>query len=168
MCSALSSCGLRRGQIGIVRQCRRLIYHYRPKSEYFGLLLPTWNMTPPKSPKSEISLYFIRKVNDNCLCSPQTLIYLQPGSFQEGFVYRNMLNAEFAFAAYGGSPPNRQIFLFRAESASALYGIPREMMGHFPRNAHTVRRHSQPAASTSSCIRLYVYDCIRLLAVYDC
>ena len=89
---------------------------------------------------------FIRKVNDNCLCSPQTLIYLQPGSFQEGFVYRNMLNAEFAFAAYGGSPPNRQIFLFRAESASALYGIPREMMGHFPRDAHTVRRHSQPAA----------------------
>ena len=106
---------------------------------------------------------FIRKVNDNCLCSPQTLIYLQPGSFQEGFVYRNMLNAEFAFAAYGGSPPNRQIFLFRAESASALYGIPREMMGHFPRDAHTVRRHSQPAASTSSCIRLYttVYDCWR-------
>eukprot|EP01047_Picozoa_sp_COSAG01_P004280 COSAG01_NODE_140_length_24259_cov_41.225096_17_plen_174_part_00 len=23
-------------------------YHYRPKSEYFGLLVPTWNMTPPK------------------------------------------------------------------------------------------------------------------------
>ena len=44
----LSSCGLRRGQIGMVRQCRRLIYHYRPKSEYFGLLVPTWNMTPPK------------------------------------------------------------------------------------------------------------------------
>ena len=48
VCSALSSCGLRRGQIGMVRQCRRLIYHYRPKSEYFGLLVPTWNMTPPK------------------------------------------------------------------------------------------------------------------------
>ena len=54
VCSALSSCGLRRGQIGMVRQCRRLIYHYRPKSEYFGLLVPTWNtsMTPPK--KSQI------------------------------------------------------------------------------------------------------------------
>ena len=65
-------------------------------------------------------------------------------------MYRNMLNAQVAFAAYGGSLPNPQIFLFRAESASALYGIPREMMGHFPRDAHTVRRHSQPAASTST------------------
>ena len=86
-------------------------------------------------------------------------------------MYRNMLKVEFAFAAYGGSLPKSQKFLFRAESASALYsyGIPREMMGHFPRDAYTVRRHSQPAASTSSCIRLYttVYDCW-LYTTADC
>ena len=46
--------------------------------------------------------YFYTRVNDSCLPSPLTVIYLQPGSFQEGFVYRNMLNVEFAFSAYGG------------------------------------------------------------------
>jgi hypothetical protein len=48
-------------------------YHYRPKSEYFGILLPTWNRTPPQSDQIGNFPYFVSNYKNINRCGSKQL-----------------------------------------------------------------------------------------------